>query len=143
MTKHEIMIAYISPHVSEIFSVELGFNISIDTPGTVGFITQYADKVVKKRIRAADKAYGFAILLTLPYSQGTDDLNITSMNLAQAFSDWIEAQNKTKNLPYFGTKCKVMKIESLQNMPNVAEVNEEGTVAKYMLQCRVNYYEED
>lgn len=144
MSKHDAMKAYLEPHVTEIFGGVLGVNFSVDTPGTAGFVTTYADKWVKRYLRNSGiKAYGFAILLSLGYSQGTDDLNLISMNLAQAFGDWIDAQNKAKILPDFGDRCKVSKIESLQNMPNLAEVNEAGTVAKYMLQCQVTYYEEE
>jgi len=144
MSKHDIMKAYLEPHVVEIFGNALGVNFSVDTPNTVGFVTTYADKWVKRYLRNSGvKAYGFAILLSLDYSQGTDDLNLISMNLAQSFGDWIDTQNKAKALPDFGNKCKMQKIESLQNMPNVAEVNEACTVAKYMLQCKVTYYEEE
>ena len=144
MSKHDIMKAYLEPHVVEIFGNAVTFNFSIDTPDTVGFVTTYADKWVKRFVRNSGiKEYGFAILLSLGFSQGTDDLNLISMNLAQAFGDWIDAQNTAKILPNFGVKCKMMRIESLQNMPNVAEVNEACTVAKYMLQCKVTYYEED
>lgn len=143
MTKHDAMIAYLKPHVTDTFGVALGFNFSSDSAGSVGFMTEYANKIIKSYVRAAQKAYGFAILIIQPYSQNTDDLNLNSMNLAQAFGDWIDAQNKQKVFPDFGNKCTVQKIESLQNMPNVAEVSEDSATAKYMLQCKVTYYEED
>ena len=144
MSKHDIMKDYLEPRVTEIFGGVLGVNFSADTPRTVAFVTTYADKWVKKYLRNSGvKAYGFAVLLALEYSENTDDLNLISLNLAQAFGDWIDAQNRAKNLPDFGVKCKTQKIESLQNMPNLAEVNEARTVAKYMLQCRVTYYEEE
>ena len=144
MSKHDIMKAYLEPRVTEIFGNALGVNYSVDTPDTVGFVTTYSDKWVKRYLRNSGvKAYGFAILLSLAYSQGTDDLNLISLNLAQAFGDWIDAKNRAKAFPDFGAKCKTQKIASLQNMPNLAEINEAGTVAKYMLQCEVIYYEED
>ena len=144
MSKHDIMANYLAPHVSEILGNALGVNFSADTPGTAAFVTTYADKWVKKYMRNSGvKAYGFAVLLSLEYSENTDDLNLISLNLAQAFGDWIDAQNRAKNFPDFGVKCKTQKIESLQNMPNLAEVNEARTVAKYMLQCQVKYYEEE
>lgn len=144
MSKHDAMVDYLSPHTMEIIGNALGFNFTRDTPGTASFVTTYADKWVKKYMRNSGiKAYGFAIILSLNYSQNTDDLNVTMMNLAQAFGDWIDAQHKAKNYPDFGPKCKVSKVESLQNMPNVAQINEDGTAAKYMLQCKVTYYEEE
>ena len=38
------MKAYLEPHVTEIFGGVLGVNFSADTPGTVSFVTTYADK---------------------------------------------------------------------------------------------------
>lgn len=144
MSKHDIMCDYLGPHVLEILGAALGVNYSTDYPGTAGFVTTYADKWVKRYLRNSGvKAYGFAVVLSLDYSQNTDDLNLISLNLVQSFGDWIDSQNRAKIFPDFGAKCKVSKIESLQNMPNLAEVNEAGTVAKYMLQCQVTYYEEE
>lgn len=142
MSRHDEMTAYLAPHITEIFGCVAGFNCSLDTPGTVGFATEYEERIIKKYVRAAKKAYGFAVLITQDYSQGTDDVNLTAMNLAQAFGDWITAQDKAKNYPVF-SGAQVLEIKFLQNMPNVAEINEEGTVAKYMLSCRTIYYEED
>jgi len=144
MSKHDAMVSYLQPHAMEIIGNALGVNYTVDTSGSVSFVTTYGEKWIKKYLRnSGRKAYGFALILSLDYSQNTDDLNITSLNLAQAFGDWIDAQHKAKNYPDFGAKCKVSKIESLQNMPNLAGVNEAGTVAKYMLQCQVTFYEEE
>ena len=143
MSKHDAMKAYLEAEVLAVVGNVLNFNVSTGTPDTIAFITSYADKVVKKYLYGnAVKEYGFAIIITKNYSQNTDDLNLLAMNMAQAFGDWIDAQNSAKVFPDFGAKCQVRKIESLQNMPNLADINEDGTIAKYMLQCKVTYYEE-
>jgi hypothetical protein len=142
-TKHDAMKTYLEAEVLEVAGSVLNFNFSSDTPDSIAFITEYADKDVKKYLRGnALKAYGFAILITKCYSTNTDDLNITAMNAAHAFGDWIDAQDKLKSFPDFGIKCQVKKIEFLQNMPNLADIDMEQGIAKYMLQCRVTYYEE-
>jgi len=142
-TKHDIMKAYLEPQVLIVVGNVLNFNVSTDTPETIAFVTDYADKTVKKYIRAALKAYGFVILITKSFSVNADDLNLLAMNMAQAFGDWIDAQNTAKVFPNFGSKCHVRKIESLQNMPNLADVDIEHGIARYMLQCKVTYYEEE
>lgn len=143
MSKHDIMKAYLEPQVLSVAGNSIRFNVSIESPDTIAFITEYANKVIKKYFHGAVKEYGFAIIITSHYSDGTDDLNLLAMNMAQDFGDWVDAQNKAKIYPDFGAKCKMQKIESLQNMPNLAEVNPEAATARYMLQCKLTYYEED
>ena len=143
MSKHDIMKAYLEPQVLTVSTNVLNFNATTDIPDTMAFVTQYADKWVKRYTRNAGvKEYGFAIIITKTHSSATDDLNLLAMNMADAFGAWIDAQNTAKIYPDFGVKCQVRKIESLQNMANLAEVNLETCTARYMLQCKVTYYEE-
>ena len=69
------------------------------------------------------------------------DLNLTAMNFAQAFMDWLEEQNKKRNYPEFPNSCQIKKMETLQNMPNLAGVNVKEGMARYMVQCRIVYFE--
>lgn len=140
MSKHQAMTTYLSSHVSEIAGEALKFNFSTNESGSIAFLTQYSDKEIKKYKSGSKKQYGFAILITKPYSKEDDNLNLLAMEMAQAFQDWIDAQDKIKNYPVF-TGCDVLKIESLQDMPNLSGVDETETLAQYMLQCRVTYYE--
>lgn len=141
MTKHEAMIKYVEPKVKELIGKMVSFNFANDSPGSISFLTNYSGKVVKNYVRAADKQYGFSLLLTWPFSEETDDLNIEAMNFAQEFMEWIDQQNREKNFPDFGEDCQVKKIENLQNMPNLANVNWKNMTAQYMIQCRVLYFE--
>lgn len=143
MTKHEIMKKYVEEKVEELAGGLISFNFANDSPDSVSFITNYSGKTVKKYVRAADKEYGFTILVTWHYSTETDDLNLQAMNFAQQFMDWIDEQNREKNFPNFGPKCQVKKIENLQNIPNLATVDWENTKAQYMIQCRVLYFEKE
>lgn len=142
MTKHDAMKEYLEPKVQELAGSCLGFNFSSDSADSISFITSYADKVRKSYIRVgAEKEYGFTVLITKPYSMDADDLNLISMNFAQSFSDWVESQDKAKDYPDFGNRCQIKKIEALQNMPNLADVDMENGTARYMIQCRVIYFE--
>lgn len=143
MTKHEIMKAYVEEKVTELVGGLVSFNFADDSPDSVSFLTNYSGKIVKNYLRAADKEYGFTILITWHYSTETDDLNLQAMNFAQEFMDWIDEQNRNKNFPDFGDKCQVKKIENLQNMPNLAAVDWENMKAQYMIQCRVLYFEKE
>lgn len=143
MTKHEIMKSYVEEKVIELSEQLLSFNFANDSMYGISFLTNYSDKIVKRYVRAADKEYGFTILITWHFSSETDDLNLQAMNFAQGFMDWIDNQNREKNFPDFGEKCQVKKIENLQNMPNLAAVDLENMKAQYMIQCRVLYFEKE
>lgn len=143
MTKHEAMKNYVEPKVIELSDRLMSYNFADDSPTGLSFLTNYSEKIVKKYIRAADKEYGFTIMITWPFSTETDDLNLQAMNFAQGFMDWISDQNRRKAFPDFGENCQVKKIENLQNMPNLAAVDWENMVSQYMVQCRVLYFEKE
>lgn len=144
MSKHDAMVAYMSPKVEELAGRLLNFNVSPGEEGNISFLTNYSDKIRKKYIRVgSEKEYGFTIVITRTFSDGTDDLNLDAMNFAQEFMDWIDEQDKKKNYPDFGNKCQIKKIENLQNMPNLASADWENMIAQYMLQCRVIYFEKE
>ena len=87
MTKHEIMKNYVEEKVMELSDRLVSFNFSDDSIDGVSFLTNYSGKTVKKYVRAADKEYGFTILMTWHFSTETDDLNLQAMNFAQEFMD--------------------------------------------------------
>ena len=142
MTKHDAMKAFFEPKVMEMVGDLLNVNFSPECNGSVTFITNYSDKVLKQFIRGnARKEYGFSIVITKPYSVEGDDLNLEAMNFAQAFMDWMDEQNRKKNYPAFPGNCRIIRMENLQNMPNLAGVNPEVGLARYMMQCRLIYDE--
>ena len=101
MTKHDAMKAYFEPKVSEMVGDLLNFNFSPESSDSVAFITNYSDKVRKNYVRAAEKEYGFTVVITKTYSTDGDDLNLEAMNFAQAFMDWVGGQNRRKIYPAF------------------------------------------
>lgn len=141
MTKHEAMQNYVEGKVEELVGKMVSFNFSNDSPQSISFLTNYAGKVVKNYVRGAEKEYGFTILITWPFSTGTDEMNVDAMNFAQSFMEWIDEQNHLGKFPDFGEKCQVKKVENLQNMPNLASVDWENGIAQYMIQSRVLYFE--
>lgn len=143
MTKHDAMMEYFEPKIIELAGAKLKFSYSPEATDTISFITNYSDKIRKKFVRAAEKEYGFTIIITKPYSTYEDDLNLEAMNFAQAFMDWLEEQNKQKKYPEFPDNCQIRKMENLQNMPNLAGINSEDGLARYMLQCRLIYFEKE
>lgn len=143
LTKHEAIKEYFTPIVEEIAKDLLGFNFSPESEESISMITSYSDKVIRRYITGkVQKEYGLSIVIVKAYSNGNDDLNIDAMNFAQAFMDWLDEQNKSRIYPDFGEKCKIESIDNLQNMPNLAGVNYEEGLARYMIQIRILYTEE-
>lgn len=143
MTKHDAMMEFFRPKVEELAGQLPGFNFSSSDPNAVAFVTTYSDKIRKKYVRAAEKEYGFSIIITKPYSGSMDDANLEAMNFVQAFMDWLDEQNKARNYPQFPGNYQIKKMENLQNMPNLAGVNLQEGLARYMIQCRVIYFEKE
>lgn len=143
MTKHDAMKAYFEPKVTELVGRMVRFNFSPESSDTISFVTNYSDKVRKKYVRAAEKEYGFSIIITKSYSTDEDDLNLEAMNFVQAFMDRLDQQNRKRIYPEFPGNCQIRKMENLQNMPNLAGINTQAGLAQYMIQCRLIYFEKE
>lgn len=119
----------------------LYFNSATERPGRVSVETVYSEAWEERHIRGHGiRQYDFAVVQMLPQDEGTTQKNAEQAQTVQSFMDWIDEQNRARKFPLF-EGCDVLSIENLQNMPNLAGVNEAGTVAKYMFQVRVRYYQ--
>lgn len=137
MSKHEAMVEYLKQYPG--LRSFLYFNTASNTIGNISVQTVYSDEWEEQDITGhGTKRYDFAIVFMARQDQGTSYANVSKMDDVQAFMDWIQRQDQEKNFPDFGD-CEVYSIENLQNMPNLAAASE--SVAKYMFQCRVRYYE--
>lgn len=137
--KHQAMLDYLAKYPG--LDAFLRFNSVTDKLGNVSVQTVYSNEWEKRYIGGHGiKRYDFAVVSMAPQDPGTSSVNADQMQEAQKFMEWIDQQRKARNFPEF-KGCKVLSIENLQNMPNLAGVNAAGNVAKYVIQCRVRYYE--
>ena len=137
--KHQAMLDYLAKYPG--LDAFLRFNSVTDKLGNVSVQTVYSGEWEKRYIGGHGiKQYDFAIVSMAPQDPGTSSVNAEQMQEAQKFMEWIDEQRRARNFPDF-EGCKVLSIENLQNMPNLAGVNAAGNVAKYMFQYRVRYYE--
>ena len=138
-SEHEAMLKYLSKYPG--WGAFLRFNSATDELGNISVQTVYSNQWEKRYIGGHGvKRYDFAIVSMAPQDPGRSAVNAKQMQEAQNFMEWIDEQQKARNFPDF-EGCKVLSIENLQNMPNLAGVNTAGNVAKYIIQCRVRYYE--
>jgi len=143
MTKHDAMKQYFEEKVAQLAGKILHFNVSPESKNSISFVTNYSDRIRKRYVRGSEKEYGFTIIINKEYSTYADDLNLEAMNFAQAFMNWLEGQNRKKIYPQFPENCQIKKMENLQNMPNLAGANMMEGLARYMIQCRVIYFEKE
>lgn len=113
-------------------------------PDVRAIVPNYGDYTMKTDI--VGNKYKTYTFLFIAYEQldigGTSDVNTDNMALVEEFNYWLEEQEANHNYPDFGPKCKEYSIEILQNMPNLATVEEDG-LAKYVLGATINYLEEE
>lgn len=137
--KHQAMLDYLAKYPG--LDAFLRFNSVTDKLGNVSVQTVSSSEWEKRYIGGHGiKRYDFAVVSMAPQDPGASSVNAEQMQEAQKFMEWIDQQRRARNFPDF-EGCKVLSIENLQNMPNLAGVNSAGNVAKYMFQCRVRYYE--
>ena len=142
MTIHEAVKAYFEPKVEELVGDILSFNFSPESRDSFALVTNYSGKIISEYVNGdKKKAHGFAIVIVKNYSTDGDDLNLHCMNFVQSFMEWLETQDRQKRYPVFPDNCKIEKMEVLQNMPNLAGVNTESGLARYMVQCQITYKE--
>ena len=119
----------------------LFFNSMVDQIGNTSVQTVSGETWEKKYVRGHGiKQWDFAVVKIAQADTGTSDINADETQAVQDFMDWIDKQNKAGNFPDF-SPSKVLSIQNLQNMPNFAGIDNNESMAKYMFQCRVRYYE--
>ena len=140
INKHEKMWEYLMQY-PEMYQY-LKFNTVDSVPGETSVSTSYSESWEKKYYRGHGiKRYDFAVILIRQFDTGTSNVNIYEIFDVQKFMEWIEEQNRIRNFPDFGIDTEILSIENLQNMPNLAGIDNDAAAAKYMFQCRVRYYE--
>lgn len=99
-----------------------------------------SDYAIKKYIDgSSNRQYDFAIIQYRKYTSEVPNVteNVETVFDVEKVMEWIEAQNRKRNFPKFPDGCIVTKVENLQDMPEVAGIND--TNAKYMFSCRIRY----
>lgn len=101
------------------------------------------EEVVKRYINGtAIKRYDFMFRAMLDLSQNPDTANTDNISILRQWQNWIDEQEEEGNYPDFGEKCSGYKLENLSNMPQLAQVYNEGNKAKYQFPARLTYTEE-
>lgn len=140
VNKHKVMRDWVSEFLED---NNLYFEATDAYPGVRTLVPNYGDYVRKVDILGNKyKSYSFVFVGYETIDPGTSDVNLTNMEVFDAFNEWLEEQKELKNFPDFGEKCRDYDIIILQNMANLATIASDN-LAKYMLGARIDYIEED
>lgn len=140
VNKHKVMKDWVSGFLED---NNLYFESTEEYPGVRTLVPNYGDYVNKTDILGNKyKSYSFVFIGYETIDTGTSDVNLTNMEIFDAFNEWLEEQKELKNFPNFGEKCHDYDIIILQNMANLATIASDN-LAKYMLGARIDYIEED
>lgn len=142
VNKHAVLKAWVEGFLS---GAKMSFeNIEI-YQGFRSVVPDYGDFIIKTDVIGRKyKQYTFGFVAIEPldrYDTGTN--NTGTMYLVEQFNEWLVTQEKNKSYPNFGTNVVKYKIVPLQNMPNLAQVDEETGMAKYVLMARIEYVEKE
>lgn len=111
-------------------------------PNVRAIVPNYGDFVIRTDICGFKyKSYTFAFIGYEKLDTGSSSVNVENMFIFDRFVEWLMTQQEERNFPDFGENCDEYEIEPVQNMANLATVDESG-LAKYMLAVRINYKEE-
>lgn len=140
-SKHEVMHRWVEQFLTDNY---LYFESADAYAGVREMVPNYGDYLDHTDVVGFKyKSYTFVFIGYEQLDSGASDgyNNITKRQLFEEFLDWIEQQKELRNYPDFGEKCSDYEIVPLQNMANLAEVDERG-LAKYMFAVRIDYKEE-
>lgn len=124
------------------FDGYLKLNATEYAAGENSLTTTINDQAVTNYINgSADKVYTFTIVMIMDWSSGFDDMNQTALEWGSDWLDWVAKQYEAGNVPDFGDNVTIYDIEALQNMPQLAEVDQDSKLAKYTFSARIDYRE--
>nr|DAU37949.1 MAG TPA: Minor capsid protein from bacteriophage [Caudoviricetes sp.] len=139
VSKHAALKSWVEPFLADNY---LYFESTEAYPNVRVLVPNYGDYTNRTDICGFKyKSYSFVFIGYEQLDEGTSDVNINNMNLMDTFTEWLEQQKADGNFPDFGPNCSEYDIIPLQNMANLASV-QDNNLAKYMLGVRIDYKEE-
>lgn len=118
----------------------LKLNAISSESGDASIDTVYNDAKVQEYIDGrALREFTFALVLMADWSDGFDSVNAEANRLGESWIDWVDDQFPG-NLPNW-PDALIQSIESIYNVPSLAAVYQDDSLAKYMFQAKITYIE--
>lgn len=108
--------------------------------GDASIDTVYNDAKVQDYIDGrALREYSFALVMMADWSDGFDATNAEANRLSESWIDWVDSQFPDNVPDWPGASFQA--IESVYNVPSLAAVYQDESLAKYMFQAKITYIE--
>lgn len=108
--------------------------------GDASIDTVYNESKVQEFIDGrALREYTFALVMMADWSDGFDATNAEANRLSESWIDWVDSQYPD-NVPDW-PGAMFQSIESVYNVPSLAAVYQDESLAKYMFQAKITYIE--
>lgn len=108
--------------------------------GDASLDTVYNDAKMQDYIDGrALREYTFALVMMADWSDGFDATNAEANRLNESWIDWVDSQFPD-NVPEWPGAI-FQSIESIYNVPSLAAVYQDESLAKYMFQAKITYIE--
>lgn len=118
----------------------LKLNAISSESGDASLDTVYNDAKVQDYIDGrALREYTFALVMMADWSDGFDATNAEANRLNESWIDWVDSQFPD-NVPEWPGAI-FQSIESVYNVPSLAAVYQDESLAKYMFQAKIAYIE--
>lgn len=141
VNKHTAIRDFVQQFVDDRF---LQFESIEFVTGARSVVPNYGDNVERIDILGNKyKSYTFTFIAIQDFDRGSTDFNEQNMMIMDSFNDWIVEKEENGEYPNFGDNCINYRWELLQNMGNLAQIDESLSLAKYMLTCKLNYTERE
>lgn len=123
------------------FDGYLKLNAIVTVKGDASLVTNPVDITDVKYIDGtAERRFLFNLRIILPWSDGFDGTNESSMAFATELYDWVVEQNELKNYPEWEGAI-VTEVFPTQSFPTVNFVYEEDEMAEYLVSVEIDYKE--
>lgn len=108
--------------------------------GDASIDTVYNESKVQEFIDGrALREYTFALVMMADWSDGFDATNAEANRLSESWIDWVDSQFPDNVPDWPGASFQA--IESVYNVPSLAAVYQDESLAKYMFQAKITYIE--
>lgn len=123
------------------FDDYLKLNAIVTLEGDAALVTNPVDQSIVKYIDGtADRRFVFMLRMILPWSDGFDGVNESSMAVAAKLYDWVVEQNVSKSYPEWEGAI-ITDLYPTQSYPAVNFIYEEDGLAEYLITVEIDYTE--
>lgn len=113
---------------------------NMDEISTYSIEEGVAQPVLKTYVNGDTRRQFLFIFSSVEFYSSDIQNNLDNCGFYEDFSQWLEDNTNNKTLPIMGDKKEALKVEALTN-GYLFNNSEDGTKAKYQIQCKLTYFQ--